>query len=57
MDIATLGVVGGGQMGAGIAHVAAAAGLEVTLLDVDTRLTDQARATIGTNLEREVTKG
>ena len=57
MDIATLGVVGGGQMGAGIAHVAAASGLRVTLLDVDTRLTDQARATIGTNLEREVTKG
>jgi 3-hydroxybutyryl-CoA dehydrogenase len=57
MDIATLGVVGGGQMGAGIAHVAAASGLRVTLLDVDTKLTDKARATIGKNLEREVTKG
>ncbi|HKD19831.1 MAG TPA: 3-hydroxybutyryl-CoA dehydrogenase [Thermoanaerobaculia bacterium] len=57
MEIRSLGVVGGGQMGAGIAHVAAASGLEVTLLDVDTRLTDKARATIGKNLEREVSKG
>jgi 3-hydroxybutyryl-CoA dehydrogenase len=57
VDISSLGVVGGGQMGVGIAHVAAAAGLEVTLLDVDTRLTDKARATIGKNLEREVAKG
>lgn len=44
-------------MGAGIAHVAAASGLEVTLLDVETRLTDKARATIAKNLEREVSKG
>jgi 3-hydroxybutyryl-CoA dehydrogenase len=57
MEIRSLGVVGGGQMGAGIAHVAAASGLEVTLLDVDTRLTDKARATIAKNLEREVSKG
>jgi 3-hydroxybutyryl-CoA dehydrogenase len=57
VEIRSLGVVGGGQMGAGIAHVAAASGLEVTLLDVDTRLTDQARATISKNLEREVSKG
>jgi 3-hydroxybutyryl-CoA dehydrogenase len=57
MEIRSLGVVGGGQMGAGIAHVAAASGLEVTLLDVDTRLTDQARATISKNLEREVSRG
>ena len=57
MEIRSLGVVGGGQMGAGIAHVAAASGLEVTLLDVDARLTDLARATISKNLEREVSKG
>jgi 3-hydroxybutyryl-CoA dehydrogenase len=57
MEIGSLGVVGGGQMGAGIAHVAAASGLEVTLLDVDTRLTDKARATITKNLDREVSKG
>jgi 3-hydroxybutyryl-CoA dehydrogenase len=57
MDIASLGVVGGGQMGAGIAHVAAASGIPVTLLDVDSRLTEKARATIAKNLEREVSKG
>jgi len=57
MEIRSLGVVGGGQMGSGIAHVAAAAGLAVTVVDVDTRLTDRARATIGKNLEREVSKG
>jgi len=57
MDIATLGVVGGGQMGAGIAHVGAASGLQVTLLDVDARLTEKAFATISKNLEREVSKG
>ena len=57
MDIATLGVVGGGQMGAGIAHVGVASGLQVTLLDVDARLTEKALATISKNLEREVSKG
>jgi 3-hydroxybutyryl-CoA dehydrogenase len=57
MDIATIGVVGGGQMGSGIAHVAAASGLSVTLVDVEPRLIDKARATIDKNLEREVAKG
>ena len=57
MDIATLGVVGGGQMGAEIAHVGVASGLQVTLLDVDARLTEKAFATISKNLEREVSKG
>src|SRR5450432_4521654 len=57
MEVRTLGVVGGGQMGSGIAHVAAAAGLAVTLVDVEERFLDKARAAIEKNLEREVAKG
>ena len=57
MELRTLGVVGGGQMGSGIAHVAAAAGLTVTLVDVEDRFLEKARAGIEKNLEREVAKG
>ncbi len=57
MELRTLGVVGGGQMGSGIAHVAAAAGLTVTLVDVEERFLDRARAGIEKNLEREVARG
>ena len=57
MELRTLGVVGGGQMGGGIAHVAAAAGLTVTLVDVEERFLDKARAAIEKNLDREVARG
>ncbi|HTY42719.1 MAG TPA: 3-hydroxybutyryl-CoA dehydrogenase [Thermoanaerobaculia bacterium] len=57
MDITTLGVVGAGQMGSGIAHVAAASGLSVTLVDVEDRFLERGRAAIEKNLEREVAKG
>ena len=57
MELRTLGVVGGGQMGSGIVHVAAAAGLTVTLVDVEERFLEKARATIEKNLEREVARG
>jgi 3-hydroxybutyryl-CoA dehydrogenase len=57
MEVRTLGVVGGGQMGGGIAHVAAAAGLTVTLVDVEERFLEKARAAIEKNLDREVAKG
>ena len=53
----TIGVVGAGQMGNGIAHVAAAAGFSVLLVDVDEGLLRGARATIEKNLDREVVKG
>ena len=53
----TIGVVGAGQMGNGIAHVAAAAGLSVLLVDVDEGLLRTARATIEKNFDREVAKG
>jgi 3-hydroxybutyryl-CoA dehydrogenase len=57
MEIRTLGVVGGGQMGSGIAHVAAASGVTVLLVDVEAGVLERARAGIGKNLDREVAKG
>jgi len=57
MEIRSLGVVGAGQMGSGIAHVAAAAGCPVTLVDVAEPLLEKARAGIEKNLDREVAKG
>ena len=53
----TIGVVGAGQMGNGIAHAAAAAGFDVILTDVEVRFLEQARGTIEKNLAREVSKG
>ncbi len=56
-DIQTVGVVGAGTMGAGIAHVLARAGLRVLLCDLEQRFLDRALAQIRTNLGREATKG
>jgi 3-hydroxybutyryl-CoA dehydrogenase len=55
--INTVGVVGGGQMGGGIAHVAAASGLQVLLVDLEERFLAKSRETIAKNLAREVAKG
>jgi len=52
-----LGVVGAGQMGNGIAHVAALAGLDVRLLDAKSEAVAKAIAIIGKNMERQVGKG
>jgi 3-hydroxybutyryl-CoA dehydrogenase len=56
-DIKNVAVVGGGTMGNGIAHVFAQYGFDVTLIDVDETRCEQARKTIGGNLERQVKKG
>jgi 3-hydroxybutyryl-CoA dehydrogenase len=56
-DIKTLGVIGAGQMGNGIAHVAAQAGIAVVLLDVAQAQLDKAVATIAKNMDRQVQKG
>jgi 3-hydroxybutyryl-CoA dehydrogenase len=56
MEIKTVGVIGGGTMGNGIAHVAARSGLKVVLHDIEQRQLDNAVATIGKNLDREVAK-
>jgi 3-hydroxybutyryl-CoA dehydrogenase len=52
-----IGVVGAGQMGSGIAHVAALAGYEVLLHDIAAPLLEKALAAIGRNLQRQVDKG
>jgi 3-hydroxybutyryl-CoA dehydrogenase len=52
-----LGVIGAGLMGNGIAHVAALAGRDVVLVDIDAKALERALATIGKNLERQVSKG
>src|SRR5258706_13610408 len=57
MEVGTVGVVGAGQMGSGIAHVAAASGFPVLLADLEASLLAKARAAIEKNLEREVAKG
>ena len=56
MEIKTVGVVGAGTMGNGIAHVFARSGYQVVLSDVEQRFLDRALDTIGKNLEREVAK-
>ncbi|HZZ34366.1 MAG TPA: 3-hydroxybutyryl-CoA dehydrogenase, partial [Caulobacteraceae bacterium] len=56
-DIKTVGVIGAGQMGGGIAHVCALAGYEVLLNDVAPAKIDEALATIDHNLTRQVARG
>ncbi|MDA1081973.1 MAG: 3-hydroxybutyryl-CoA dehydrogenase [Gemmatimonadetes bacterium] len=53
----TIAVIGAGQMGNGIAHVSAQAGLPVTLVDVSSDALARGKATIEKNLERQVKKG
>ena len=56
-SIKTIGVLGAGTMGNGIAHVFACAGYTVLLRDVDERALKRGIETIGRNLDREVKKG
>jgi 3-hydroxybutyryl-CoA dehydrogenase len=56
MEIKTIGVVGAGQMGGGIAQVAAACGFQVIMNDISQGLLDMGVSTIGKNLERQVQK-
>ena len=57
MAIEKVGVVGAGQMGNGIAHVFALAGYEVLLNDLSGEALEKALATIGRNLDRQVSRG
>ena len=56
-QIERIGVIGAGQMGTGIAEVAALAGYQVRLLDVGQAQLDQAIERIDLHLERRVSKG
>ena len=57
MDIKTIGVVGAGTMGSGIAQVFAQAGFAVRLVDVADPLLDRARRGIEKSLDTFVSKG
>ena len=56
-EIKTVGVIGAGQMGSGIAHVCALAGYEVLLNDVAPAKIDEALALIDRNMTRQVSRG
>jgi 3-hydroxybutyryl-CoA dehydrogenase len=57
MDVKTFGVIGAGQMGNGIAQVAATAGLDVIMLDIKTEFVEKGLANITKILTRSVEKG
>jgi 3-hydroxybutyryl-CoA dehydrogenase len=56
-NVSTVGVIGAGQMGSGIAHVLAQAGYTVRLADVDQKRLDDAVSKIAKNMQRQVDKG
>lgn len=57
MEIKTFGVIGAGQMGNGIAQVAAQSGLNVIMQDIKKEFVEKGIATISKNLSRNVDKG
>lgn len=56
MSVKTFGVIGAGQMGGGIAQIAAATGLNVILHDISDEFVDRGLAAIAKNLQRAVVK-
>ena len=56
MEVKTFGVVGAGQMGSGIAQVAAASGLQVIMNDISPDFVKRGRQTIENSLNRMVKK-
>jgi len=56
MEIKTIGVIGAGQMGNGIAHVCALAGYDVLLNDISQDALDAAKARITKNLDRQLSR-
>ncbi len=57
MSISKVGIVGGGQMGGGIAEVCVKAGVDVVVVEVSEELADRSRAAITKSLERAVERG
>jgi len=57
VEIKTIGVVGAGQMGNGIAQVAAQSGLRVVMSDIADTFVQKGLTTISKNLDRMVEKG
>ncbi len=54
--IKTIGVIGAGQMGSGIAHIFALGGYRVKLTDVDDAVLGRCLETIGRNMDRQVAR-
>ena len=52
-----IAVIGSGTMGNGIAHVFAQTGYSVNLIDIQQTALDKAMATIGKNMDRQISKG
>jgi 3-hydroxybutyryl-CoA dehydrogenase len=57
LAIEKIGIIGAGQMGNGIAHVASLAGYEVRLGDISKEALDKAKQTIERNMNRQVARG
>jgi 3-hydroxybutyryl-CoA dehydrogenase len=57
MDIQSVGIVGAGQMGSGIAHVFALAGFDVLMADISEDSLAKALSQIDRNIERQVLRG
>ena len=57
MSIERVGVIGAGQMGTGIAHVLALAGVDVVLEDVNREALDRATKMVARNMQRQAARG
>ena len=57
MKIQKLGIVGGGQMGSGIAEVAARSGSEVLIMEVEAAFAERSRERLVRSLDRGVERG
>ncbi len=55
-EIRTVGIIGAGQMGNGIAHVSALAGYDVVLTDVSAAALEKGAATMEANMRRQVAR-
>ncbi|MHB8383475.1 MAG: 3-hydroxybutyryl-CoA dehydrogenase [Candidatus Binataceae bacterium] len=57
MTVSTVGIIGAGQMGAGIAQVTAQAGIKVVMHDVTPEMTQRGVDSISRNLDRMIQRG
>lgn len=57
IDIKRIGIIGAGQMGSGIAHVAALAGYDIRIIDADPKAVERVLATIDKNMTRQMKSG
>ena len=57
LPLRTIGIIGAGQMGAGIAHVAAQAGFPVHMVDIAEAQLEAGLATMARNMDRQIQRG